>query len=87
MAKYDLSDILRALEQLSKDELMQMIAGQLSVPHAHRTKQKLLHFIIEHGSEELLWTLKERAERKLGKKRERSSESLQVASHKRICLG
>ena len=84
MAGCNLSDVLQVLDQLTRDELLEMVSGQLSVPHAHRTKQKLVRFIIDHRSEELLQNLKERAQRRVGKRRERSPGEL--ASRKRVCV-
>ena len=85
MTDCNLSDVLQVLDQLSRDELLEMVSGQLFVPHAHRTKEKLVRFIIDHGSEDLLQNLKERTQRRVGKRRERSPGEL--ASHKRVCLG
>ena len=85
MTDCNLSDVLQVLDQLSRDELLEMVSGQLSVPHAHRTKEKLVRFIIDHGSEDLLQNLKERTQRRVGKRRERSPGEL--ASRKRVCLG
>lgn len=51
-----------AFDQLSRNKLWQMISGHLSVPHAQREKPKLVCFIIEYASKELLQDLKQRAE-------------------------
>ncbi len=86
MANSEISEVFQVLDRLTKAELVEMVSGQLSVPHAERTKQKLVRFVIENGSEELLQNLKDRAQRKLGKRKERSTEDLEVASHKRVCF-
>ena len=85
MSKCNVSEVLQALEQLSRNELLEMISGQLSVPHAEQTKLKLVHFILENGSADLLQNLKERAQKRLGKRKERSLGD--ITSHKRCCLG
>ena len=85
MSKCNVSEVLQALEQLSRNELLEMISGQLSVPHAEQTKLKLVHFILENGSADLLQNLKERAQKRLGKRKEQSPGD--ITSHKRRCLG
>ena len=65
---------------LTGNELLEMISGQLSVPHAEQTKLKLVHFILENGSADLLQNLKERAQKGLGKRKEWSPGD--ITSHK-----
>lgn len=78
------ADVFKMFDKLSRGELLRMISGYLSVPHAQRGKQQLVRFIIENGSEELLQNLKEKAEKKVGKRRERSQG--EFVNRKRVCV-